>query len=466
MITIPHNLEVEQSILGALLKDCNHTLCREALDTLDVNAFYSQAHRKLFSKIKQLTDNKITVDLLTITDEFERTNELDGVGGFVYIHQLIKNLPSIANTRAYTDVLQTLATKRGLITFAQALMENAGESEDINELIDTAELGIKTIAKQDSGKQVSHVSDFGEMWLDELDLRVKANGKFSGLATGIIDLDTRLAGFDPEALIVLAGRPSMGKTLIAQHILINVGVTQNLPCTFFSMEMSDKQVYERFVSGLSDVCANKIRTADLADEDWARLIDGMGRLNGSNIYVDSDPRLSVAQIRARIRRQIAQKGKQGLIVIDYLGLMKLPKADRHDLAIADVTSSLKNLAKEIKTPILLLAQANRATDQVGRPSMSNIKDSSAIEADADVVLFVHRDEVANPDTELKGVTELIVAKDRHNDGNGTVYLVKQNGGFKPMDHNAVAEAFHKEEQRKAPAKKSRGYSPKGATDHA
>lgn len=462
MISIPYSQEVEQSILGALLKDCNHTLCRETLDTLDVNAFYSQAHRKLFTKIKGLTDNKITVDLLTIVNEFERTNDLDSVGGFAYIHDLIKNLPSIANTKAYTDVLQTLAAKRGLITFAQALMESAGESDDINELIDSAEMGIKAIAKQDSGKQLSHISDFGESWLNELDQRVQNKGRFTGLSTGIVDLDTRLAGFDDEALIVLAGRPSMGKTLLAQHILLNVGVDQNLPCTFFSMEMSDKQVYERFVSGLSNVCASKIRTADLDNEDWGRLSDGMGFLNKSNIYVDSDPKLSVAQIRARIRRQIAKKGKQGLIVIDYLGLMKLPKADRHDLAVGDVTSSLKNLAKEIKTPILLLAQANRAADQASRPTMSNIKDSSAIEADADVVMFVHREEVVNPDTELRGVTELIIAKDRHNDGNGTVYLVKQNGGFKPMEHNAVAEVFHKEEQRKNPVKKSRGYAPKGA----
>ncbi len=185
-------------------------------------------------------------------------------------------------------------------------------------------------------------------------------------------------------------------------------------------------------------------------------------LNDSNIYVDSDPRLSVAQIRARVRRQIAKKGQQALIVIDYLGLMQLPKADRHDLAIADTTSSLKNLAKEIQTPILLLVQANRAADHAERPSMSNIKDSSAIEADADVVLFVHREEVANPDTELKGVTELIIAKDRHNDGNGTVYLCKHNGGFKPMCQQSVAEAFHAEEQRKQPQKKQRGYAAKGA----
>jgi replicative DNA helicase len=457
----PHNLDAEQAILSALLKDVTNSNCRQALDLLSEKSFYSSSHRTIYKTILTTVNKGDTVDLLTIERSLEQQNELEQCGGFIYLAELMRNFTCSANVLAYVDLINKTAQSRDILSIANTINESVA-TEEPDELINFIENQLKILSSQQSGKEINHISEFGNSWLDELDLRIANKGGFSGLATGITDLDSRLAGFDKEALVVLAGRPSMGKTLLAQDILAKVGVTQNKPCMFFSMEMSDKQVYERFISGLSNVGANKIRTADLNDEDWGRLNEGMRVLNESNIYVDSDPRLSVAQIRARVRRQIAKKGQQALIVIDYLGLMQLPKADRHDLAIADVTSSLKNLAKEIKTPILLLAQANRATDQSSRPSMSNIKDSSAIEADADVVLFVHREEVTDPDTELKGVTELIIAKDRHNDGNGTVYLVKQNGGFKPMCQQAVAEAFHAENARKQPQKKQRGYAAKGA----
>ena len=452
----PHNLPAEMAVLGALLKDVNNTNCRQALDLLSAGSFYSMSHRTIYGAILKLKNQNLTVDLLTIERVLEQQDDLDKCGGFIYIGSLLKEFISFANVLSYVDLINKTSQAREILVLADAIAEQASIT-DPDEIIGFIESQLKQFSSQQSGKETTHISAFSESWVDQLEQRTLNRGGFTGLATGIIDLDKRLAGFDDEALIVLVGRPSMGKTLLAQDILANVGVTQNLPCMFFSMEMSDKQVYERFISGLANVSANKIRTADLDDVDWHNISQGMEVLNNSGIYIDSEPRLAVSQIRARVRRQIAKKGKQALIVIDYLGLMKLPTASRHDLAIAEVTSLLKNLAKEIKTPILLLAQANRAADQAERPNMSNIKDSSAIEADADVVMFVHRDEVSNPDTELKGVTELIIAKDRHNDGNGTVYLVKHNGGFKPMDQQAITEAYLREEERKQP-KKSRGYS--------
>jgi replicative DNA helicase len=458
MNELPHNLDVEQAILGALLKDINHSLCRQALDLLSENSWYSMVNRSLFKLIKERAEKKEKVDYVTITDELEKRGDIDMHGGFVYIAELIRNLPSIANLLAYVEIANESAHTRDLIKMAYSVIDQASNATP-GEIISMVEGEVKRIGSTQTGKAAKHISEFGNGWLDDFERRKENGGAINGLVTGITDLDQRLSGFDNEALIVLAGRPSMGKTLLAQTILDNVGGAQQKHCLFFSMEMSEKQVYERFISKASNLCANTIRSAqDLTNEDWGRLSEGMKRVNDSKIYVDTDPKLAVEQIRARIRRQISINGKQALIVIDYLGLMKLPKADRHDIAIGDITSSLKNIAKEVQTPILLLVQANREMDKTARPTMSNLKDSSAIEADADVVMFVHREEVNDPETELKGVTELIIAKDRHNDGNGTVYLVKTNGGFSSMDNDSISDLKYKEEVRKKPQQKQRGYS--------
>jgi len=462
MITneLPHNLEAEQALLGALISDVNNSLCRQALDITNENSFYTLAHRTLFACINDLYTKKETVELLTVDDYLTKKGLIDQCGGFVYIAELLRSFTSISNILAYVELINKTATMRELVKLSYQVIEQSS-CENPNEIIEFIEQNIKALGQQQTGKTAHHISDFGDAWLDDFEQRQNCGGKIKGLTTGIDDLDERLGGFDDEALIVLAGRPSMGKTLLAQTILDNVGGKQQQNALFFSMEMSDKQVYERFISKASNVCANTIRSAkNLTDENWGRLNQGMQFVNNSQIYVDTDPKLAVAQIRARVRRQIAKRGKQALIVIDYLGLMKLPKADRHDIAIGEVTSELKNLAKEVRTPILLLVQANRDLDKTKRPTMSNLKDSSAIEADADVVMFVHRQEVNDPETALKGVTELIIAKDRHNDGNGTVYLVKTNGGFNSMDMNSVADLYHQEEQRKNPRRKNNTYSTK------
>ena len=452
----PHNKEAEQSILGALLSDVNYGLCRQALDLLTQESFYISSHAKIFSLIKAKAESKQVVDLINITEALEVSGDIEFCGGFVYIAELIRNNISKSHILSYVELVNKYAATRSILKMSYQVIEQASNSSP-SDLISFIDSSLKDIGSTQTGKSSFHISEFGENWLNAFEERGKQGGLITGLETGITDLDERLCGFDKESLIILAGRPSMGKTLLAQTILDNVGGYQQKTCQFFSMEMSDKQVYERFVSKASNVCAQSIRSAkNFSNEDWGRLNSGIQHVNKSKIYVDVDPKLSVDQIRARVRRQISKHGSLGLIVIDYLGLMKLPKADRHDIAIGEVTSALKNLAKEIQTPVLLLVQANRDLDKAKRPTMSNLKDSSSIEADADVVMFVHREEVNNPDTELKGVTELIIAKDRHNDGNGTVYLVKTNGGFNSMDEQAVAELHHKEETKNAP--KRRGYA--------
>jgi len=455
---LPSNLNAEKAILGALLTDCNNDMCRQALDMMDSSAFFLQSNRVIFDTIKNMAENKLTVDPITVTEKLKTDGNESISGGYFYISELPRSVTSLALTLVHVNLVNKTATTREIIATAQKAIEHS-ENLEPSELIEMIESHLKTITSKDTGKEASHISDFGDGWADDLDEKTRRESSISGLETGIAELDERLSGFDLEGLIVLAGRPSMGKTLFAQTILDNVGGLAQKDCMFFSMEMSEKQVYERFVSKASGVCPKKIRSGKgLNNEDWGRLTTGVSAVNNSKIYVDTDARLSVGQIRARVRRQVSKKGYLSLIVIDYLGLMSKPKADRNDIAIGEITSSLKSLAKEIKTPILLLVQGSRSMDKGGRPVMSDLKDSSSIEADADVVLFVHRQEVLDPDTELKGVTELIIAKDRHNDGNGTIYLSKMNGGFGELSIQEVAEMTQREEAKKMP--QQRGYARK------
>lgn len=453
----PHNFEAEQSVLGALLSDVNYDHCRNALDLISSDVFYSMSHRLIFDTIKTKAEAKEKVDLLTITEHLEKSGKLDQCGGFVYIAELIRNVISKANIMSHVEIIKTSSVMRNVLEMAQNVI-NQHQTSTPSDLIEFMENRIKDIGFMDTGKSAMHISEVGAQWFDDFSEKERNGGVISGLSTGIEELDSRLSGFDLEGLFILAGRPSMGKTLLAQTIIDNVAGEQQKNCLFFSMEMSGKQVYERFVSKSSTVCPKKIRSANgLDDQDWARLTSGVKRVNDSRIYIHTDAKLTVQQIRARVRRQISMFGSLGLIVIDYLGIMGLPKADRHDIAIGQVTSALKSLAKEIKTPILLIVQGSRASDKAKRPTMGDLKDSSSIEADADVVMFVHREEILNPETELKGVTELIIAKDRHNDGNGTIYLSKVNGGFNSLDQQTVAEMCLREETKSAP---SRGYAKK------
>jgi replicative DNA helicase len=249
----------------------------------------------------------------------------------------------------------------------------------------------------------------------------------------------------------------MGKTLFTQAISQNIGVDQGKGVMFFSMEMSANELYERFVSGLSNVKADELRRAKFSNESLGRIHNAVTQIDRSNIYFTEEPTQSLGQIRAKARKHKNKHPDLSLIIIDYLGLMELDKADRHDIAVGKVTKGLKQLAKEIKVPVMLICQANRDLDKAKRPSMSNLKDSSSIEADADVIMFVHRQEVIEPETELKGVTEIIIAKDRHNNGNGTVYMEKLNGTFRELSAEAMGMLENREQERLNPPKETRGY---------
>lgn len=447
------NIEIEQQIIGALLKDSTHTNCRETLDSLNDSDFYSRAHRIIFRTIKVMAENKIHADLITVTDLLEKNNE--DCGGFIYLAEMNKVTNGPYNLSYYVSIIKECAQLRDLaaiLSNAHNLIEQGVVSSEIMEQLDDS---LKDASVSSSGTELRHIKTVEGDWLDRLDERMKQGGAISGLTTGIDELDERINGIGDESLVIVAGAPSMGKTLFCQTLAANIGVDQKKNVMFFSLEMSEIELFERFVSGVGNIPANNLRAARLDNEAFARTEIALTSLRDSGIYITDQPKQSVGQIRAKVRRHKLKHPDLSAIFIDYLGLMKLGKADRHDIAIGNITRDLKELAKEVKVPIILCVQANRYKAPM-RPNMSNLKDSSCIEADADLIMFVHRQEVLEPDTLLKGVTELIIAKDRHSDGNGTVYMEKINGKFIPLNVEQVARMQHEEENRLNPAPQKRG----------
>lgn len=452
-----HNLEVEQQVLGLLIKDSTHSNSRETLDSLDVNDFYSTAHRHIYKTIKYMSESKKEISLALIEDEMDAISF--DYGGFIYLAELMKHAISISNMGAYVSVVKKCARLRDLSSVLINTNELINQKIEATEIIEQLDNELKNIAINSSGKDLRHIRDVEGAFLDELDARAARGGSIAGLSTGIDELDERINGVGDECLVVVAGSPSMGKTLFCQTIATNVGVDQQKNAMFFSMEMSESSLFERFVSGVGNIKPDKLKSARLNREELGRIDLAVRKLRSSGLYLTDEPKQSVGQVRAKVRRHKIKHPDLSAIFIDYLGLMKLGKADRHDIAIGNITRDLKELAKEMKVPIFLCVQSNRPLNIRDRPNMSRLKDSSCIEADADLIMFVHRQEIIEPETLLKGVTELIIAKDRHNDGNGTVYLEKCNGSFNALSTEAVATLQREEELRLNPKKepKQRGF---------
>lgn len=437
----PYNLEVEQQILGLLIKDPTHSNSREVLDSLDENDFWTRSHRGIFKAIKYMSENKKEISLALLEDEME-TLDYD-YGGFIYLAELMRGAIGISNMGAYATVVKKCARSRDLLSALNNSKEMIGQKIEVSEVIQTLDNDLKNISLQSNGKELRHIRDLEGDFLDELDKRAKRGGAIAGLSTGIDELDAKINGVGDECLVVIAGSPSMGKTLFCQTIATSVTIDQRKNAMFFSMEMSESQVFERFVSGVGNVNPSSLKSARLNPEELGRITNAVVGLRASGLYITDEPKQSVGQIRAKVRRHKIKHPDLSAIFIDYLGLMKLGKADRHDIAIGNITRDLKELAKEVKVPIFLCVQSKRPQNVKDKPNMSSLKDSSCIEADADLIMFVHRQEIVEPETDLKGITELIIAKDRHNDGNGTIYLEKCNGRFNALSSERAGTIQHK-----------------------
>lgn len=423
----PHSLEAEQSVLGGLMLD------NERWDTVSErvtsNDFYSRPHRIVFSEMQWLLEQNKPIDLITLSESLEQKGELDNVGGFAYLAELSKNTPSAANINAYADIVRERAVVREMIAVANEIAD-AGfdpQGRSSEDLLDLAESRVFQIAESRASK------DEGPKGIDKIleqtvsrieELFQRPHDGVTGVSTGFTDLDKKTAGLQRSDLIIVAARPSMGKTTFAMNLCENAAMMQEKPVLIFSLEMPCEQIMMRMLASLSRVDQTKIRTGQLDDEDWARISSTMGiLLEKRNMYIDDSAGLTPTEVRSRARRIFREHDGLSLIMIDYLQLMRVPSlSDNRTLEIAEISRSLKALAKELQVPVVALSQLNRSLEQRAdkRPVNSDLRESGSIEQDADVIMFIYRDEVYNENSERKGIAEIILGKQR----NGPIGSVK------------------------------------------
>jgi replicative DNA helicase len=427
--TPPHSIEAEQSLLGALLID--NTAWDKIVDAVSDADFYRDDHRRIFQHVARLIDKGQPADVVTVFDSIQASPDRDRAGDVAYLASLAQAVPSAIHCRKYAAIIRERAVQRHLAQVASDIAEEALKplGKDIAQLLDEAESRIFQIAEQRSRAS----QDFLDMKqviarvLERVDYLYSQEHKsdVTGVPTGFIDLDKMTAGFQPGDLIVIAGRPSMGKTALALNIAENVAMKQGLPVALFSMEMSGTQLATRILGSIAEVDQHLMRTGNLTDQQWSALSDAMAKLHDAPIYIDETGALNILDIRGRTRRLKRQYGKLGLVVIDYLQLMSpTMQGENRATEISEISRGLKALAKEIEAPVVALSQLNRAVDQRPdrRPVMSDLRESGAIEQDADVILFIYREEIYKRDLppEQRGLAEVIVGKQR----NGPIGTVK------------------------------------------
>ncbi len=413
----PHSIEAEQSVLGGLLLE--GTAWDLVSDRLVDEDFYRQDHRLIYQAIRRVYDQGRPCDLITVAECLEQSEELDRAGGMAYLGLLAGGVASAVNIAAYADIVRERAIARHLISVGSNIADSGfhPQGRPVAELLDAAESQVFEIAERGARARsgFSAIKDLLPTVVERLDALYRSGVAMTGVSTGFTDLDRMTSGMHPAELIIVAGRPSMGKTSFAMNMVESVAIRARQPVAVFSMEMPAEQLALRMISSLGRVDAHRVRTGQLHDDDWPRVTSAVTLLGESNIFIDDTPSLSPMDLRARARRLKRQHGL-GLIVVDYLQLMQVPGAkDNRVLEISEISRSLKALAKELSVPVIALSQLNRSleTRPNKRPVMSDLRESGAIEQDADVILFIYRDEVYNEDSADKGKAEIIIAKQRN-----------------------------------------------------
>ena len=421
----PQSIDAEQSVLGGLLLD-NASWDRVA-DLLTENDFYRREHRLIFRAIAALCQESSPADVVTVSEWLEQSGDLEKVGGLTYLGSLANNTPSAANIAAYAAIVRERAIMRSLVEAAGDISGAAYSPEGRNaaELLDFAEGRILEISELGPRRgEFQPINRLLSQAVDRIDALYRSESSITGVPTGFTDLDEMTSGLQAADLIIIAGRPSIGKTSLAMNIAENAAVGHKAPVAVFSMEMPGTQLAMRMMASLGRINAHRVRTGKLDDEDWPRLTSAVSLLNEAPIYIDDTPGLSPLELRARARR-IKREHGLGLILVDYLQLMQSPDAANENRAteISGITRALKNLAKELNVPLIAMSQLNRSVESRNdkRPLMADLRESGAIEQDADVILFIYRDEVYNKESADKGVAEIIIGKQR-NGPTGTVRL--------------------------------------------
>ena len=424
----PHSVEAEQSVLGGLLID--NMAWDRAGDAVSDSDFYRHEHREIFAAIATLINGSKPADVITVFEHLQSSGKAEACGGLTYLNSLAQSVPSAANIRRYAEIVRERAILRKLISVSDEIATNAfnPQGRAVAQILDEAEGKIFKIGEEGSRNKQGFIGvDKLTVQLIDRVTELAENGaeEVTGVRTGFIDLDRMTAGLQEGDLIIQAARPSMGKTALAINIAEAVAVNEELPVLVFSMEMGASQLALRMIGSLGRIDQSGLRTGRLRDDEWTRLTEAAERLSKAHLYIDESPALNPAEVRARSRRMARQFGKLGLIVVDYLQLMSgTGKSDGENRAteISEISRGLKALAKELHCPVIALSQLNRSvetrTDK--RPMMSDLRESGAIEQDADVIMFIYRDDYYNKDSKEPGVAEVIIGKQR----NGPTGVVK------------------------------------------
>ncbi|MFH1665784.1 MAG: replicative DNA helicase [Candidatus Omnitrophota bacterium] len=411
----PQNLEAEVAVLGSMLLD--REAISSAIEILEADAFYSEAHRQIFHAIIKLYDENEAVDMVTLIEEFKKRSLLEKVGGAAYISGLANSIPTAANIGHYGKIVREKYLLRMLInTATQIVAESYDPAGEVAELLDRAEKKIFDITStQKRETRIFTMKEVVKESIETIDRLYQRKENITGIPTGFHDLDVMTAGLQKSDLIVIAGRPSMGKSALAISIMEYAGVVEKVPCAFFSLEMSREQLAQRMLCSLAGVNAHKVRTGFFSQSDWPKLVEAAGKLSEAPIFIDDTPAISALELRAKARR-LKSRYDIRLIFVDYLQLMRgAARIENRQQEISEISRSMKALARELDLPVIALSQLSRAVEQRAdhRPMLSDLRESGAIEQDADLVALLLREEYYNATEENKGIAEVIVAKQRH-----------------------------------------------------
>jgi replicative DNA helicase len=416
----PHDLEAERAVIGAML--VSEAAVSAVGEIVSAEDFYSEVHRTIYGAMMRLYSRGEPIDQLTLTNELRSADEYEKVGGRAYVFQIVESVPTASNASRYAQIVRSKSLLRAMIDAGSRISERAfNEPEDVEEALDEAEQLIYTVSNRDIGSQLSPVSDLAMNTLEVIQNLYERQEEVTGVESGFQDLDRLTTGFHKSDLVILAARPAMGKTAFALNSIWNIA-NDGLPVAIFSLEMSKEQLVQRLISQYTRIPTKGLRSGDVSAEDWPKLVRGVSEVSKAPIWIDDTAGVSLMEMRAKVRRLSSQLQARGetplsLVVVDYLQLMigQGSYRDNRQQEIAEISRGLKILARDLNVPVVAVAQLSRAVEQRHdkRPMLSDLRDSGAIEQDADMVMFLYRDEYYNPESDDKGIAEVIVGKHRN-----------------------------------------------------
>ncbi len=419
----PHDLDAERAVIGAML--VSETAVAAVAERLDARDFYSEVHRIIYGAMMRLYSRGDPIDQLTLTNELRSVNEFERVGGRPYVFQIVESVPTAANAGRYAEIVRGKALLRAVIDVGSRITEDAfREPENVTEALDSAEQLIYGVSNQTLREHLAPVSELAPGALEMIQRLYEQEGEVTGVETGFEDLDRLTTGFHKSDLVILAARPAMGKTAMALNAIWHAAGEKGMPVAIFSLEMSKEQLVQRLISQTTRIPAQALRSGNVKAEDWPKLVRGVAEVSRAPIWIDDTAGVTLMEIRAKVRRLSSQLNARGetplsLVVVDYLQLMiggdARNRQENRQQEIAEISRGLKVLARDLDVPVLAIAQLSRAVESRHdkRPMLSDLRDSGAIEQDADMVMFLYRDEYYNPDSDDKGIAEVIVGKHRN-----------------------------------------------------